>query len=177
MKVFAKGGHYRLVEYTSGTSTRTATRNTLAEISKEARRVVADAARYDGINYIVRKDVKGWVRKANPSSVAPFGTKWDGEKARQRLRRFTADMTRAQKQAVFEKAFAMWPKRGQTRSNLDNYKLPVLDVKRGKLILVPKAVSSAKGYLHGARGVKMEATAAQKRDAEKRLRALDRRIK
>ncbi len=110
------------------------------------------------------------------SSVAPFGTKWNGEKAKQRLRQFTADMSRAQTQAVFEKAFAMWPKRGETRSNLDNYKLPVMDVKRGKLVVVPKAVASAKGYLHGARGVKMEATAAQKRDAERRLKALDLRV-
>jgi hypothetical protein len=118
------------------------------------------------------------MRLTNPhSSVAPKGTKWDGEKAKQRLRRMTSDMSKAQRQKVYETAFAMWPKRGQDKADIDNYKLPVMDVKRGKLVLIPKAVSSAKGYLHGARDVKIQATPAQKRAAEERLKKLDRRIR
>jgi|AACY02.16.fsa_nt_gi hypothetical protein len=118
-------------------------------------------------------------RRENPLRsipVAPRTRKWDGSKAKTRIKKLLMNRPVYEKQETLERAFALWPARGESVTDIENYKLPVMDVVRGRLVLVPRAVFTAKAYLHGARGIRIDATRAQKRDAEQRLKLLSKEI-
>lgn len=122
-------------------------------------------------------------RKENPEPPMQYlietaDIHWSGDAARVRLEHY-ADRPGVSAQAVYELAFAMHPpKRASSaaKRDIDNYKLPVMDVIDGMLTLVPRAVSTATAYLHGARGIQIHANASQKQAAEKRLRRFKKEI-
>lgn len=91
--------------------------------------------------------------------IADRDTKWDGNAASIRVRKFTNSTD--EPSSAYKKAF-MW----YDEDNSDNYtayKLPYADVIGGKLVAVPQAIIAIAGVLNGARG----GTSIPKADQEK----------
>lgn len=100
---------------------------------------------------------------------------WRADRAEKRIEEYAQKHSPRDPSKVYKLAYAFYPPK-RDQNDPDAYKLPVMDVIDGMLTLIPKAVASAKGYLHGARGVQMHGTAAQKRSALLRLEKFTRQI-
>ncbi len=100
-------------------------------------------------------------------SVTPFqdlpmadrDTKWDGNAASLRVRKFTG--SKDEPSSSYKKAF-MWYDE-ENEDNYTSYKLPYADVVDGKLVAIPQAIIAIAGVLNGARG----GTSIPKQDQEK----------
>ena len=89
--------------------------------------------------------------------IAPSDTPWDPEAAKDRILQKGGWELLAQCVAVIEF------KRGEKGlpEAKSRYSFPFCDVVNGKVMIIPKAVSSGIGYLNGARGVKIDPAKAK----------------
>tara|TARA_R110000824_G_scaffold167732_2_gene344767 strand:- start:725 stop:1339 length:615 start_codon:yes stop_codon:yes gene_type:complete len=139
-----KGTKYILVAYDRGMGAgyRVTMHKTLSAAKKAGSKAL-------GVETKARKNPASSYGNLLP--LASSRKSWNGAQARKRIKRLAKGKNGELRESVLKKAFLYVPP-PEDRQKISAYKLPIADVKNGRLEAVPRAISSAEGALDGARG-------------------------